>query len=87
VDILEIQNFSRRHINAIVKHSDVDRPWKLTGFYGHSDWTKRHKSWSLLSHLWVFLSTPWLCVGDFNEITDQLKVGCDIEKGEAKGSI
>jgi hypothetical protein len=34
---LEIQNYSRRHINAIVKSAENDMSWKLTGFYGHPD--------------------------------------------------
>jgi exonuclease III len=70
-DELEIQNFSRRHINAIVKRSDEDRSWKLTCFYGNPDSSKRHESWALLKHLSMFLPEPWLCVGDFNEITYQ----------------
>jgi hypothetical protein len=68
---LEIQNYSRRHINAIVKTADNDVPWKFTGFYGHPNPFKRGESWSLLSLLKSFAPLPWLCVGDFNEITHQ----------------
>jgi hypothetical protein len=70
-ELVEIQNYSRRHINAIVKGRDSVGSWKLTGFYGHPDWTKRHESWALLNHLRSFAPLPWLCVGDFNEITAQ----------------
>ena len=38
---LKIQNYSRRHINAIVKLPDKELPWKLTGFYGHPDPSKQ----------------------------------------------
>lgn len=31
---LIIQNYSRRHTNAIVKSSAEGMEWKLTGFYG-----------------------------------------------------
>jgi hypothetical protein len=31
---LEIQNYSRRHINAVVKRRGDGFSWKLTGFYG-----------------------------------------------------
>jgi hypothetical protein len=48
---LEIQNFTRRHINAIVKEADREVSWKLTCFYGHSVAAKRHESWALLEHL------------------------------------
>jgi exonuclease III len=68
---LEIQNFSRRHINSIITQVDGDRVWKLTSFYGHPDWTKRHESWALLRHLQQFHLVPWLVIGDFNEIVSQ----------------
>jgi hypothetical protein len=48
---LEIQNFTRRHINAIVKEADREVSWKLTCFYGHPVAAKRHESWALLEHL------------------------------------
>jgi hypothetical protein len=35
VEELEIQNYSRWHINAIVKLEEDTHPWKLIGFYGH----------------------------------------------------
>jgi exonuclease III len=72
-EIVEIQNYSRRHINAIMKDGAIAHPWKLTGFYGHSDWTKRHEYWALLNFLRSFAPLPWLCVGDFNEVTKQLE--------------
>jgi hypothetical protein len=37
---VDIQNYSRRHINAKVCLSPTDLPWKFTGFYGHSDPSK-----------------------------------------------
>jgi exonuclease III len=67
-DELEIQNYSRRHINAIVKQVANANFWKLTFFYGHLDWTKRHESWALLRHLKIFNPEPWLVLGDFNEV-------------------
>lgn len=62
----ETQNYSRRHINAIVKNKDWDRLWKFTGFYSHPDASKRHKAWSLMRHLAGIASEPWVCAGDFN---------------------
>jgi ABC-type Zn uptake system ZnuABC Zn-binding protein ZnuA len=70
-NLLEIQNFSRRHINAIIKHEGSGTPWKLSCFYGHPDWTKRHESWALLCHLKEYNPHPWLVIGDFNEIVAQ----------------
>jgi hypothetical protein len=31
---VDIQNSSRKHINAVVKLSHNARPWKFIGFYG-----------------------------------------------------
>lgn len=65
---LEIYNYSRRHINVVIKHGVDQFWWKLIGFYGHPDNDKREESWSLLRHLNIHEPTPWLCIGDFNEI-------------------
>lgn len=38
---LEIQNYSRRNINAIIKLRGEEGSWKIfTGFYGHLDASK-----------------------------------------------
>jgi hypothetical protein len=65
---IDIQNYSRRHINAIIKSEGVAQPWKFTGFYGHPEVGHRIESWHLLGHLCFYDPAPWLCVGDFNEI-------------------
>lgn len=41
------------------------------GFYGHPDPTERHEAWSLLRFLARLDPTPWMCLGDFNEILHQ----------------
>ncbi|GLT53218.1 hypothetical protein SLA2020_265040 [Shorea laevis] len=73
---VEIQNFSLRHISAIITTEASVGPWRFTGFYGNPDHTKRDESWQLLSHLRHYSPQSWLCVGDFNEIVDRSeKVG------------
>ena len=37
---VEIQNFSRRHINASVIYGRSGNPWKFTSFYGHPNPSK-----------------------------------------------
>jgi hypothetical protein len=71
---VEIQNFSRRHINAIVGADGRNQLWKFTGFYGNSKPWKRKEGWDILRHLNTLSPSAWLCVGDFNEIL------CDSEK-------
>jgi exonuclease III len=69
VDVgVEIQNYSRRHINAKVCSSPNKPIWKLTGFYGHPDPSKRTEAWSLLRYIARMDPIPWVCLGDFNEI-------------------
>jgi exonuclease III len=65
-----IQNYSRRHINAVVKFGNCTYPWKFTGFYGHPEPGKRKEAWSLLKFLRSFSPEAWMCVGDFNEIAE-----------------
>jgi hypothetical protein len=65
---LEVQNFSQRHVNAIIHLSEFGPSWKFTGFYGNSKTAKRMESWSLMRFLSGFQPVPWLCIGDFNEI-------------------
>jgi len=65
---LEVQNFSQRHVNAVIHSSDIGVSWKFTGFYGHPDPMKRQESWSLLRCLADLNPSPWFVCGDFNEI-------------------
>jgi exonuclease III len=69
---LEIQNFTRRHINAVIKFPGRNTPWKLTCFYGHPDSSKGQESWALLKHLQSFILEAWLHIGDFNEVGGKL---------------
>jgi exonuclease III len=41
---LDIQNFTRQHINAVVHSPGRDNQWKLTCLYGHLETAKRHES-------------------------------------------
>ena len=42
--------------------------WKLTGFYGHPEASKRIEAWQLLRFIARMDPYPWICLGDFNEI-------------------
>jgi hypothetical protein len=65
---MEIQNYSRQHINAKVCSSPTNMVWKFTGFYGQPDASKRMEAWNLLRFISRMEPSPWLCLGDFNEI-------------------
>jgi hypothetical protein len=47
--------------------------WKFTKFYDHSNVAKKKEAWALLQVLSQFQPTPWLCIGDFNEIINSNK--------------
>ena len=72
---VHVKNFSSWSIDAHVLCS-TGHCWRFTGFYGHPDTSKRDETWALLQSLGRSNHLPWLCVGDFNEITSQAeKVG------------
>jgi exonuclease III len=70
---VEIQNFSHRHINAIIRSHPHSLDWKFTGFYGHPEVAKCHVAWELMKYLAKLQPFPWMCVGDFNEVMTMLK--------------
>ena len=47
----------------------VNDAWRLTVFYGAPKVANREDSWTVLHHLGSQLNLPWVCFGDFNEIT------------------
>jgi hypothetical protein len=67
---VEVQNYSKRHINAKISFSSGGPLWKFTGFYWHPGPYKRHEAWTLLRHLKTMETIPWVCGGDFNEILE-----------------
>jgi hypothetical protein len=65
---LETQNYSCRHINAVMHKGSNELVWKITCFYGHPKAAKREEAWNLRRFLSRMDPIPWMCVGDFNEI-------------------
>ena len=62
---LHIQTYTQNH-DALIR-ANQNPPWRITGFYGKPEEQLRHETWSLLKHLKT-RSSPWLCIGDYNEI-------------------
>ena len=63
-----VNTYSLNHIDAITNKGKDDE-WRFTGFYGEPDKRNHHISWATLRRLKSKYSLPWLCTGDFNEIT------------------
>ncbi|KAM6547612.1 hypothetical protein CsatB_019288 [Cannabis sativa] len=71
-----LNNFSTNHIDCFIENNEGPS-FHFTGFYGHPCTTQRHHTWTMLKlcHDIAPLS-PWLVLGDFNEIiSNEDKVG------------
>ena len=62
-----LDSFSKYHIDVIV-HGGSEDAWRLTGFYGEPDTSRRSEGWAMLRMLSSKPKMPWCCFGDFNEL-------------------
>ncbi|KAE8733226.1 hypothetical protein F3Y22_tig00001478pilonHSYRG00462 [Hibiscus syriacus] len=62
------RSFSSSHIDVLITKDADGLRWRCTGFYGASEEGRLHESWDLLRRLNDMSLTPWLVIGDFNEI-------------------
>lgn len=66
--LVTILSYSDRHIDMRITEDDNSAGWRLTGFYGVPDRSKRHLGWNLLKSLAGRSNLPWAILGDFNDI-------------------
>ena len=62
---------SHRYFIDVTLDKNKDTKWRFTGFYGEPKTHRRMEAWSKLTGLNNKPSIPWLCTGDFNEISRQ----------------
>ena len=67
---ITVEDSSKYCIDVLVK-KNTSQEWRFTGIYGESVTARRHEAWSKLRTLNDKPLIPWLCAGDFNEITKQ----------------
>ena len=67
-----VNSFFKYHI-ALIINKCGDKAWRFTGFYGEPATHKRVEAWNKLRLLNIGHDFPWLCAGDFNEITRSSK--------------
>lgn len=48
-----------------------NQEWRLTGFYGFPERSRRRESWELLKSLSAKSALPWLIFGDFNDMVNE----------------
>ena len=65
--VLWVDSFSNYHIDAIVNGGREDA-WRLTGFYGELETSRRSEGWNMLRMLSSKPKLLWCCFGDFNEL-------------------
>ena len=60
---------SKSHIDVLLS-CDALRitQWRVTGFHGEPRRERRKESWHLMRFLRAQSDSPWLCLGDFNEV-------------------
>ena len=72
--------FWKRYANVTIEDShryfidtkfdkNMETEWRFTRFYGEPETNQRMEAWNKLRRLNNRPSIPWLCVGDFNEIS------------------
>lgn len=65
---LKIDGSHRSYIDAFID-KDTENECHFTSFYGEPRTNGRLEAWKKLKHLNSHPGVPWLCIGDFNEIT------------------
>ena len=65
---IRFKSCSHLHIDVVVHGESKGGPWRISGFYGHPDTSKRQSSWQLIEALHAQSEMPWVVCGDFNEI-------------------
>ncbi|KAL0320276.1 UNVERIFIED_CONTAM: hypothetical protein Sradi_5289100 [Sesamum radiatum] len=69
--VVQIWSYSVNYIDAEVYRDGESEKWRVTGFYGEPDASKRKTTWRRLIQLSHEERMPWLCVGDFTEVLDR----------------
>ena len=57
---VNIINYTKWHVSALIQEKENGPTWQFTGFYGHPDTGKRDSSWQLLKMLKPTNSIAWL---------------------------
>jgi hypothetical protein len=65
---VELQSFSKRHIDVHVSGGPFEHKWRGTFVYGEPKPCDRHKMWTTMRSLKPKSDLPWLMMGDFNEV-------------------
>ena len=65
---VELRSLNQWFIDVFVNSGGEIGKWRLTGFYGNLETHQMDDSWALLERLGKQDDSPWVCIGDFNEV-------------------
>ena len=65
--IVQLIKFGKTFIDVAVQNPE-GKCWRVTGFYGFPETSRRRASWRLLRSLALVSPLPWVCIGDFNDL-------------------
>lgn len=62
---VRIQGITKNYIDVLI---EGEGSWRFTGIYGEPEWSQKAQTWDVMRSIRGDLRTPWLVMGDFNEI-------------------
>jgi hypothetical protein len=62
---IQVNAVTKNYIDVVV---DEEGGWRFTGVYGEPEWNQKTATWEAIRSIKGDSSTPWLIMGDFNEI-------------------
>lgn len=83
---VELQSYSKNHVDVIVQATDTNSKWRLTRFYGSPDVREKTVTWNLLRSLRRGSNLSWKVFADFNDIlySNEKKDGLSREERRMK---
>ena len=67
---ITVEDSSKYYIDVLIE-KNTPQEWRFISFYGEPVTNRRHEAWTKIRTFNNKPHIPWLCVGDFNEITRQ----------------
>ena len=67
---LTVEDSSKYYVDVCID-KNTEQEWRFTGFYGEPETLRRSEAWDSLHRSNHHPNTPWLYVGDFNELVRQ----------------
>lgn len=66
-----ITDSDSNHIDVHILDNNKEPVWRLTGFYGFPQRTRRKDSWEFIRQLAAKSDLPWCLIGDYNDMVSE----------------